>query len=141
MTRKSFIKSLLALPMIAATITALGNIKPQPKLVAATNIKQDSLSKINARRILAEIKKDLERVAIAYKGEINDDTTRNHLNSTIRDMMDRKYISPRLVYNYNLINDETTNSPSSIDRNIMYGQMWIQVSPTIEYVIIDFVID
>jgi hypothetical protein len=34
--------------------------------------------------------------------------------------------------------DETNNTPDIIDRNIMYGQIFLQPAKTAEFIIIDF---
>jgi hypothetical protein len=34
--------------------------------------------------------------------------------------------------------DETNNTPDLIDRNIMYGQIFLQPTKTAEFIVIDF---
>ena len=36
--------------------------------------------------------------------------------------------------------DETNNTPDTIDRNILYGQIFIQPTRTAEFIVLDFTI-
>ena len=42
------------------------------------------------------------------------------------------------LYGFKVIMDETNNTPDIIDRNIMYGQIYLQPAKTAEFIIIDF---
>jgi hypothetical protein len=42
------------------------------------------------------------------------------------------------LYSFRVVMDETNNTPDIIDRNIMYGQIFLQPSKTAEFIIIDF---
>ena len=42
------------------------------------------------------------------------------------------------LYGFKVVMDETNNTPDIIDRNIMYGQIYLQPAKTAEFIIIDF---
>jgi phage tail sheath protein FI len=42
------------------------------------------------------------------------------------------------LFAFRVIMDETNNTPELIDRNIMYGQLYLQPTRTAEFIILDF---
>jgi len=42
------------------------------------------------------------------------------------------------LYAYRVVMDESNNTPDLIDRNILYGQVFLQPAKAIEFVILDF---
>jgi len=41
---------------------------------------------------------------------------------------------------FRVIMDDTNNTPDLVDRNILYGQIFIQPTRTAEYIILDFTV-
>ena len=41
---------------------------------------------------------------------------------------------------FRVVMDETNNTPDVVDRNIMYGQIFIQPTKTAEFIVLDFTI-
>ena len=42
------------------------------------------------------------------------------------------------LYAFRVVMDETNNTPDVIDRNILYGQIYIQPAKAAEFIVIDF---
>jgi hypothetical protein len=42
------------------------------------------------------------------------------------------------LYAFQVVMDERNNTPDLVDRNILYGQIYLQPSKTAEYIILDF---
>jgi hypothetical protein len=42
------------------------------------------------------------------------------------------------LFAFRVVMDETNNTPDIIDRNILYGQLYLQPTKTAEYIILDF---
>ena len=42
------------------------------------------------------------------------------------------------LYAFKVVMDESNNTPDVIDRNIMYGQIFIQPAKTAEFIVLDF---
>jgi len=101
-------------------------------------VKMSALDKIGKRRLIVCIKKDIELIGSYFIGELNDAHTRNHFNLTVQDTINKKYINNKLIREFTIVNDETTNLPEYIDKNMMCGKIYIQIDNTMEYVVIDF---
>jgi phage tail sheath protein FI len=41
---------------------------------------------------------------------------------------------------FRVVMDETNNTPDQIDRNILYGQIFVQPTRTAEFIVLDFTI-
>ena len=44
------------------------------------------------------------------------------------------------VSSFRVVMDETNNTPDTIDRNILYGQIFVQPTRTAEFIVLDFTI-
>jgi hypothetical protein len=44
------------------------------------------------------------------------------------------------LVSYNVVMDDTNNTPEVVDRNQLVGQIYIQPTKTVEFIIIDFVV-
>ena len=42
------------------------------------------------------------------------------------------------LYAFKVVMDETNNTPDVIDRNIMYGQIYLQPAKAAEFIVLDF---
>jgi phage tail sheath protein FI len=42
------------------------------------------------------------------------------------------------LFSFRVIMDDTNNTPDIIDRNILYGQLFLQPTRTAEFIILDF---
>ncbi len=63
---------------------------------------------------------------------------RKNFNSQVKDILNTKYLNTKLIYAFSLVNDETTNTPETINAGKMVGKLYIQLNNSAEYTIINF---
>jgi hypothetical protein len=99
--------------------------------------KSSALDRINVRRLLIELKKQIGIISSEFIFENNTAANRTRFNSKILPYLDS--IQQRQgLYSYSVKIDETNNTSDVIDRNQLVGQIIIQPAKTIEYIILDF---
>ena len=99
--------------------------------------KPSALDRINVRRLLIAVKKFIASASKYLVFEQNTAATRNRFlnicNPYLESVQQRQGL-----YSFRVVMDETNNTPDIIDRNIMYGQIFLQPAKTAEFIIIDF---
>jgi hypothetical protein len=96
-----------------------------------------ALDRINVRRLMIALKKFIASTARFLIFEQNVAATRNRFMSIVNPYLESVQQRHGL-YAYRVIMDETNNTPSLIDRNILYGQIFLQPAKAVEFVILDF---
>lgn len=99
--------------------------------------KNSALDRINVRRLLIELKRTIGQVANTFVFEQNTTANQNLFLSKIRPYLDSVQQRGGL-FAYKVIMDETNNTNDVIDRNQLVGQIYIQPTKTVEFVILDF---
>ena len=96
-----------------------------------------ALDRINVRRLLIALKKFIASSSRYLVFEQNVSTTRqrflNIVNPYLESVQQRSGI-----YAFKVIMDESNNTPDLVDRNILYGQIYIQPTRTAEFIVLDF---
>ena len=96
-----------------------------------------ALDRINVRRLLIAVKKFIASSSRFLVFEQNVSTTRqrflNIANPYLEGVQQRSG-----VYAFKVKMDDSNNTPDMVDRNILYGQIWIQPTKTAEFVVLDF---
>jgi hypothetical protein len=96
-----------------------------------------ALDRVNVRRMLIEVKKYIASATRFLVFEQNTDATRrrflNIVNPYLADVQTKQGL-----YLFKVIMDGTNNTPDMIDRNIMYGQLFLQPTRTAEFILLDF---
>jgi len=96
-----------------------------------------ALDRINVRRLLIAIKKYISSVSRFLVFENNNSKTRNQFLSIVNPYLEN--VAQRNgIYAFKVVMDETNNTPDIIDRNILYGQLWIKPQRTAEFIVLDF---
>jgi phage tail sheath protein FI len=99
--------------------------------------KPSALDRINVRRLLIAVKKFIASATKYLVFENNTAATRNRFlnicNPYLESVQQRQGL-----YGFRVVMDESNNTPDVIDRNIMYGQIFLQPAKTAEFIIIDF---
>ena len=96
-----------------------------------------ALDRINVRRLLINLKKFIASSARFLIFEQNVTATRNRFLGIVNPYLEN--VQQRLgLYAFRVIMDDTNNTPDMVDRNIMYGQIFIQPARSVEYIILDF---
>ena len=99
--------------------------------------KPSALDRINVRRLLIAVKKFIASATKYLVFENNTAATRNRFLNIVNPYLESVQQRQGL-YAFKVVMDETNNTPDVIDRNIMYGQIFLQPAKTAEFVIIDF---
>lgn len=99
--------------------------------------KASALDRINVRRLLIKIKKFFASTSKYLVFEQNVASTRNKFLSIVNPYLES--IQQRSgLYAFQIVMDESNNTPDLIDRNILYGQIYLKPAKTAEFIILDF---
>jgi|MDSZ01.2.fsa_nt_gb hypothetical protein len=98
-----------------------------------------ALDRINVRRLLIFLKKEISRVAATLLFDQNVQTTWDRFRGQVEPFLASVKVRLGLT-DYKLVLDETTTTPDLIDRNILYAQIFLKPARAIEFIAIDFVI-
>lgn len=98
-----------------------------------------ALDRINVRRLMIYVKKEISRMAATLLFDQNVDATWSRFTSRAEPFLSS--VKSRFgLTEYRIILDETTTTPELIDRNIMYAKIYLKPARAIEFIAIDFVI-
>ena len=100
-------------------------------------IKASALDRINVRRLLINLKKFVASSSRYIVFEANTSATRNRFLNIVNPYLSSVQQKSGL-YAFKVVMDETNNTPDIIDRNILYGQIYLQPTKTAEFIVIDF---
>jgi hypothetical protein len=99
--------------------------------------RSSALDRVNVRRLLIAVKKYIASSARYLVFEQNVEATRNRflniVNPYLASVQERSGL-----YAFRVVMDDTNNTPDVIDRNILYGQLYLQPTRTAEFIILDF---
>ena len=96
-----------------------------------------ALDRINVRRLLITLKKFIASSSRYLVFENNTTATRQRFLNIVTPYLETVK-SRQGLYAFRVIMDETNNTPDVIDRNIMYGQIYIQPAKAVEFIVLDF---
>ena len=100
-------------------------------------IAPSALDRINVRRLLINLKKFIASSSNYLVFEQNVASTRNRFLSIVTPYLES--VQQRNgIYAFQVKMDAENNTPDLIDRNILYGQIYIQPTRTAEFIILDF---
>ena len=99
--------------------------------------KKSALDRVNVRRLLIELKNYISQVADTFVFEQNNANTRSELLSIINPYLSSIQQQQGLT-SFKVIMDETNNPPSVVDQNQLVGQIYLQPTKTIEFILLDF---
>ena len=101
--------------------------------------RQSALDRINVRRLVIFLKKQISVLSTRILFEQNVQATWNRFIGLVQPLLAN--VKTRFgITDYRLILDETTTTPDLIDQNIMYAKIMVKPARAIEYIAIDFVI-
>jgi len=96
-----------------------------------------ALDRVNVRRMLIEVKKFIASSTRFLVFDQNTEVTRqkflNIVNPYLAGVKQNQGLSA-----FKVVMDSTNNTPDMIDRNILYGQLFLQPTRTAEFIILDF---
>jgi len=119
-----------------ATFPAEGIVIFGQKTLQST---QSALDRINVRRLMIFLKKEISRIAARLLFDQNVQSTWNRFRGQVEPFLDS--VKARLgLTAFKVVLDETTTTPDLVDRNIMYAKIFLKPARAIEFIAIDFVI-
>jgi hypothetical protein len=99
--------------------------------------KATALDRVNVRRLLIRLKDFIGDVANNLVFEQNTTITRNRFLSQVNPYLD-SVVQQQGLYAYQVVMDDSNNTPDVIDRNQLVGQIYIQPTKTAEFIILNF---
>jgi hypothetical protein len=98
-----------------------------------------ALDRINVRRLMIYVKKEVSRIATSILFDPNLSTTwARFLNEVVPFL---NGIQSRFgITEYRVTLDETTTTPELIDRNIVYAKVFLKPARAIEFIAVDFIL-
>jgi phage tail sheath protein FI len=98
-----------------------------------------ALDRINVRRLLIFLKKEISRIASTTLFEPNLEVTWAAFRANADALLSS--VKSRLgLADYKLVLDESTTTPELVDRNIMYAKVFLKPARAIEFIALDFII-
>jgi hypothetical protein len=98
-----------------------------------------ALDRINVRRLLIYLKREISRIASTLLFDQNVDVTWARFTGQVNPFL--ASVKSRLgLSDYRVILDKTTTTPDLVDRNIMYAKVYLKPARAIEFIAIDFTI-
>lgn len=96
-----------------------------------------ALDRVNVRRLLIYLKKEISRIANTTLFQPNVRDTWNRFLLRAKPLLDSVKANFGLE-DYRLILDETTTTPDLVDRNILYAKVLLKPTRAVEFIAIDF---
>mgnify|MGYP001479698685 CR=1 FL=1 len=86
-----------------------------------------------------EIKRQIEDLAQRLLFEQNDTKTRNRFIEAASNRLSVIRLGQG-IEDFRVVMDDTNNTPDVVDRNILFGQIFLQPTKTAEFIVLDFTI-
>ena len=104
-----------------------------------TQKKASALDRVNVRRLLINLKKFVANSSRNLVFEQNTRELRNQFINAVQPYMEQVQANQGLNA-FRVVMDETNNTPETIDRNRLVGQIFIQPTRTAEFIVLDFIV-
>ena len=101
--------------------------------------KPSALDRINVRRMLIRIKKFIASSSRYLLFENNTVATRNRFLNIVNPYLDSVQSNQGLT-SFRVVMDDSNNTPDVIDRNQLVGQIYLQPARSVEFIVLDFVV-
>lgn len=99
--------------------------------------KASALDRVNVRRLLIALKDYIGQIGETLVFEPNTQVTRNRFLNQVNPYLE--YVQQRQgLYAFQVIMDETNNTPDVIDRNQLIGTIYLQPTRAAEYIYLNF---
>ena len=102
-------------------------------------VTRSAVDRINVRRLMIFLKKEISRMAATLLFDQNVKTTWARFKSKVDPLLTS--VKTRFgLSDFRIILDETTTTPELVDRNIMYAKIFLKPARAIEFIALDFII-
>jgi len=101
--------------------------------------KSSALDRVNVRRLLIKVKKFIAASSRFLVFEQNNASTRTRFLNIANPFLESVQQNSGLSA-FKVIMDDTNNTPDLVDRNVLYGQIFLQPTRTAEFIVLDFTV-
>jgi hypothetical protein len=101
--------------------------------------KTSALDRVNVRRLMIKVKKFIAASSRYLVFEQNTAQTRERFLNIANPFLEQVQSQSGLNA-FKVVMDESNNTPDVVDRNILYGQLFLQPTRTAEFIVLDFTI-
>tara|TARA_Y100000310_G_scaffold10505_1_gene11179 strand:+ start:220 stop:2433 length:2214 start_codon:yes stop_codon:yes gene_type:complete len=101
--------------------------------------KASALDRVNVRRLMIKVKKFIAASSRFLVFEQNNAQTRERFLNIANPYLEQVQAQSGLNA-FKVVMDESNNTPDVVDRNILYGQIFLQPTKTAEFIVLDFTI-
>ena len=105
-----------------------------------TQKKASALDRVNVRRLLINIKSFVARSSRTLVFEQNTTDLRDQFLNTVNPFLEQVQANAGLQA-FEVVMDDTNNTPDTIDRNMLMGLIRLQPTKTAEFIVLDFTIE
>jgi len=98
-----------------------------------------ALDRINVRRLLIFLKKEISRFAATTLFEQNVQSTWDRFRGRVVPFLESVKSGLGLT-DFKVVLDDTTTTPDLIDRNVLYAKIFLKPARSIEFIALDFII-
>ena len=102
-------------------------------------IQGSALDRINVRRLLIYLKREISRFAATILFDQNVRVTWNRFRGQVEPFL-RGVQAGLGITDFKMVLDETTTTPDLVDRNILYAKIYIKPARAIEFIAVDFIL-
>ena len=100
---------------------------------------QSALDRINVRRLLIDVRRQVRNIANRFLFEPNREATLNAFSAAVQPLMQRIQ-QQQGVDRYKVIIDTTTTTQADVENNTIRGKIFLQPTRSVEFVSLDFVV-
>ena len=98
-----------------------------------------ALDRINVRRLLIHVKKEISRISSTLLFEQNVQATWERFLGQVVPFLDDIKAGLGLA-DFKVVLDDTTTTPDLVDRNVLYAKIFLKPARAIEFIALDFII-
>lgn len=102
-------------------------------------VTQSALDRINVRRLLIFLRKQISRIASSILFDQNIQITWNRFLGQVNPFLANVKANFGIT-DFRVILDESTTTPDLVDRNILYAKIFLKPARSIEFIAVDFII-
>ena len=100
-------------------------------------VNASALDRINVRRLLLQVRRLIAAASLTLVFEQNDQTLRDQFLSRVEPIL-LNIQNQRGLTGFNVVMDDTNNTPETIDRNTLVGKIQLKPTPTAEFIDLTF---
>ena len=101
--------------------------------------KASALDRVNVRRLLIRVKKFIASSSKFLVFEQNNAALRRRFLNIVTPFLEQVQSNAGLTA-FRVVMDDSNNSPDLVDRNILFGQVFLQPAKTAEFIVLDFTV-